>query len=65
MDSYSLPSNIHERTTITHIHILTILPYINTSITKLVCGIYMTFNVDNSQYNKYFDIPVFHRVYGY
>jgi hypothetical protein len=65
MDSYTLSLNMHERTIITHIHILTILPYINTSMTKLVGGIYVTFNVDNSQYNKYFDIPVFHRVYGY
>lgn len=48
MDSYTLSSNMHERTIITHIHILTILPYINTSMTKLVWGICVTFNVDNS-----------------
>jgi|LakMenE01Jun11ns_1017448.scaffolds.fasta_scaffold9958329_4 hypothetical protein len=65
MDSYTLSLNMHERPIITHIHILTILPYINTSMTRVVVCIYMTFNVDNSQYNKYFDIPVFHRVYGY
>ena len=65
MDSYILSSNMHERTTITHIHILTILPYINTSMTKLVGGIYMTFNVDNSQYNKIFDIQLRNNVYGY
>jgi hypothetical protein len=53
---------MYERLIITHIHILTILPYINTSMTKLVGGIYVTFNVDISQYNKYFDIPVFQEV---
>lgn len=28
-------------------------------------GIYSSFNVDNSQYNKYFDIQLRNNVYGY
>ena len=65
MDSYILSLNKHERPIITSIHILIILPYINTLMTRDGVGIYSSFNVDNSQYNKYFDIQLRNNVYGY
>jgi len=65
MDSYILSLNIHERPIIQTIHILIILPYINTLMTRDGVGIYSFFNVDNSQYNKIFDIQLRNNVYGY
>ena len=65
MDSYTLSLNMHERLIIPIIHILNILPYINTLMTRDGVGIYSSFNVDNSQYNKIFDIQLRNNVYGY
>jgi hypothetical protein len=56
---------MHERPIIQTIHILIILPYINTLMTRDGVGIYSSFNVDNSQYNKIFDIQLRNNVYGY